>query len=518
MHNQSTDKRTQQRARNRLLTLLAFMLLIILIALPWGFGLLFDPLQPAALGITATAYQTIAIDLKTKQAENEMKTPSVLSTDTSSFNVPDPSMPNLMDMEMRMAVPTNPPTFTPTGVPGSMTSDLASFTLPPSVTGTLPTPTATIKLPMIETATPPPPKAKHIDLTDAEASAQVQKANPDIQNLQVFFTPDGFKITGSVLVDAPLGQKISAGLEIVGQFVLVGGKLQVKVTSVKANGSDLPDRVAQAESFVNSWLIDYLVRRQVQAFKTDAGVLSLDVLEYQTSNFPTLMPTPTADVTVTTTGTLSNGTITVTVNGNTPTPLAMIPIKNVSMTVAPTSLGITPLAAVYSPTPLARITVAARAPSPTFNGPTPPLPQIISSTPDAHQMIVIPTAVGTLVIQLTPMQGGGFMLTDAQATSFAQGGVPFLQNVTLHFSPDNEVRISGQIQVSTPSMLPLVAPVSMLQNVVLTGHIAVQDGRVRLKIQTLTVDGLDAAQTLVGQQIETQINNWLSQMFSAKVI
>ena len=517
MQNKPTTKRTQQRTRNRLLTLIAFTLLVVLIALPWGIGVLFRPLQPAALGITATAYQTIAIDLKTKQAENEMKTPSVLTTDVSSFNVPDPAMPNLMDVVLRRAAPTNLPTFTPTGL-ASTVAPPATSTAVASVTGTLPTPTATIKLPLIKTATPPPPQAKHIDLTDAEASVQVQKANPDIQSLQVFFTPDGVKITGSVQVAAPLGQTVSAGLEIVGQFVLIDGKLQLKVASVKVNGGDAPDRVAQAESFVNNWLIDYLVRRQVQAFKTEQGVLRLDVLEYQTSKFPT--PMATLDGTITATSiltTVSSGTLTVAVSGNTFTPLAVIAIKSVSATGAPTSLGMTVLAAVRSATPLALITLTSRTPSPTFGGPTPLLPQIISATPNAQQMIVIPTAIGTAA-KLTPMPGGGFTLTDAQATSFAQAGLTFPQNVTINFLPDNEVRMSGQIQVSTPSALPLLPPVTVTQTVVLTGHIEVENGQVRLRIQTLTVDGLDVAQTPIGQQIETRINDWLGQMFSTQVI
>jgi len=519
MQNNLTAKQTQQRARSRLLTLIAFIVLIVLIALPWGIGVLFRPLQPAALGITATAYQTIAIDLKTKQAENEMKTPSVLTTDVSSFNLPEPGMPSLVDVVLRRAAPTNPPTFTPTGLATSAAPSVTSI-IAASVTGTLPTPTATIKLPVIKSATPPPPQAKHIDLTDADASLQVQKANPDIQGLQVFFTPAGVKITGSVQVAAPLGQTVSAGLEIIGQFVLTGGKLQLKVESVKVNGGDAPDRIAQAESFVNSWLSDYLVRRQVQAFKTEQGVLRLDVLEYQASNFPTPMSTATLNGTITATSTLTNvnsGTLTMAVNGNTFTPLAVIAIKNVSVTVVSTSLGMTPLAAVLSATPLALITVAPRIPSATFNGPTPLLPQIISSTPNAQQMIVIPTAIGTAA-KLTPMPGGGFTLTDAQATSFAQSGLTFPQNVTINFLPDNEVHMSGQIQVSTPSALPLLPAVTVTQTVVLTGHIAVVNGQIELKIQTLTVDGLDVARTPIGQQIETRINDWLSQMFSAQVI
>lgn len=153
--------------------------------------------------------------------------------------------------------------------------------------------TPTIPLPVIKTATPLPPEAIQIELTNEDATNQVEQEIPELKNPSVYFSPDEVRITGTVEASTPLGS-IDGNLEITGTLELRDGKLHFQATSVTARGRDYTDdsEGRDAESAVNAWLAKLMIRRDAESFELLDGMLVINAVEYQESALPTLAPTP----------------------------------------------------------------------------------------------------------------------------------------------------------------------------------------------------------------------------------
>ncbi|MEP7287158.1 MAG: hypothetical protein ABI947_15495 [Chloroflexota bacterium] len=405
-----------------------------------------NPLQPQEYSQSATFYQTIGSEYETHQAELDLKSTSVLTTDT-----PEPGSAEIIPAQTNTLPVTPPPT---------KISQAAGAT-------------ATIKIPVIHTATSLPPAVKHLELTDVDATQQIQADLTDIHDLKVSFNPDGIKITGTAEVNGPLNAKIQGVLEIVGQLTLNNGKLETQVSSVKVNGVESveTERGQQARDAINHWLLKYLVRQQVQSFKLTEGKLSLDVLEFHESNIPTLRGSESADSVST-----SAATVLPTTSGS----------ESASSTSKP---AVTVFATKGTPnvTPLTKGGATA----------TIHLPVAINSSPDASvpTQVLRPTRSGTL-------PPGGIPITEEDATTLANTKIPILKDVTVSFSTDL-VHVSGMIEVQ----LPLLNKVS--RRLVVEGQIEVRNGIPYFNITSLAVAGVDISGTGIADQVQNALNTWL---------
>lgn len=175
------------------------------------------------------------------------------------------------------------------------TNALALATPSPALISLSPTPT--ISLPTIKTATPLPPEQVRVELTEEDAAAQIEEDIPDLNNPKVHFSPDGIQITGDVKLSTVLGN-ISGEVEIVGQLETRNKKLFMNITSLTARGKDYTDKDErrQVEDAVNNWLAKLLIRREVQSFELQEGLLIINVLERQESILPTLPATLAEEV------------------------------------------------------------------------------------------------------------------------------------------------------------------------------------------------------------------------------
>lgn len=170
--------------------------------------------------------------------------------------------------------------------------------------------TPTIPLPRIATATAPPPVPIQLTITDTDAEQQVLDSVPQLLSPQISITPDGIEIRGFVDLPGPLGTTIRGDLVIFGQLVQDGTDLRMELSSVSVAGRDITETEDGqiVENTINNWLSSLLIRRDVESFSLDDGMLVIHALERQTSAFPTSQPTQTATIIPEIIGTSSNTT------------------------------------------------------------------------------------------------------------------------------------------------------------------------------------------------------------------
>lgn len=174
--------------------------------------------------------------------------------------------------------------------------------------GTLSTPT--IPPPRIASATPPPPEQVRLEITEQDAIQQVQESVPELSDPQIEFSPDNLQIRGNIDLPGPLGTTIQGNMDIIADLVQEDVDLRVVLRSVTVAGRDItntPDG-RQVENTINHWLDSLLIRRDLQTFEMLDGVLILEVLERQFSEF--VAPQPTEEETSTPTPTLGEPTLT----------------------------------------------------------------------------------------------------------------------------------------------------------------------------------------------------------------
>ncbi len=511
-------------------TIVLLVILVVLIALPWTLSMAFAPLRPVDLETTATVYVTIASDYQTVQAIKEGSRTSVMVLEPTQ--TPDPITPTKSarsDSNVQfVAFAVQAPTAT-IGATGTVT---AAATAP--VTRVAVSPTATIKLPKISTATPLPPVAKQLLLTDETATQDIQKTQKDIQNLKLTILADSIQITGTVIVDGPLGTKIGVSLEIIGTLSVEAEKLRFKVTSVKVNGGDETntERGKQAEGIVNDWLTGYLIRKKVQKLTQQPGLLTLDILELSTSDLPTLRPTaavtlagtvaPTAAVTTFNTRAVV-GSVTVPPTGvaivitSGPTSTRRLIIGTVTVvprTAAVTHIAVSiktsvaPTATVATIIP-SRTAVTVAAPADATSGPSPTvkLPQVTqqsrvygSGTPQPT-ITINPNAQNTITGEQATLLTGGTLgpITDVNVT-FDKGTIIVTGNVTL---PNNPI---------TDPITKVIAPGKEISvPIQIIGILTVKDGKPSIQFTSIKLaDKEVGSNTPVGQAAMSALGDYVT--------
>jgi hypothetical protein len=150
------------------------------------------------------------------------------------------------------------------------------------------TATATIPLPRIASATPPPPVLARLEITEQDAIQQVMESVPELRDPVIEISPDGLEIQGYINLPGPLGTTIRGDVVINAELVQEDTKLRVAIQSVTVAGRNITNTEdgQQVENTINNWLNILLVRRDLQSFELLDGLLIIDVLERQFSEFP----------------------------------------------------------------------------------------------------------------------------------------------------------------------------------------------------------------------------------------
>jgi hypothetical protein len=150
--------------------------------------------------------------------------------------------------------------------------------------------TSSVPLPRIATVTLPPPVQRLIEITEAEAVQQIKESVPELKDPEIELSPEGAIIRGSLDLPGPLGTTIVGAVLINTELVQVDGELQAAVSLITVAGRDITgtEDGKVVESAINAWLKGLLIRRDLRAFELRDGVLLLDVLERQFSEFPEL--------------------------------------------------------------------------------------------------------------------------------------------------------------------------------------------------------------------------------------
>ncbi|MAS33633.1 MAG: hypothetical protein CL610_06490 [Anaerolineaceae bacterium] len=181
---------------------------------------------------------------------------------------------------------------------------------------------ATIPLPRIASATPPPPIAVRLEITEQDAIQQVQDSVPELRDPQIEISPEGLQIHGYIDLPGPLGTTLQGDVAITAELVQQDSDLRVNITSVTVAGQDLTgtEDGQQVENTINNWFNRLFIRRDLQGFELQDGLLLIDVLERQYSEFPEpAEQTEEADLSTATAVESPIATITLIVSTTTPT-------------------------------------------------------------------------------------------------------------------------------------------------------------------------------------------------------